>query len=56
METKSPYSENGVKWISSGDGNYEIEEITKQDRGTKITLHLKDGDEYNEFLEDWKIK
>ncbi|WP_335931271.1 molecular chaperone HtpG [Fusobacterium polymorphum] len=56
LETKSPYSENGVKWISSGDGNYEIEEITKQDRGTKITLHLKDGDEYNEFLEDWKIK
>ncbi|WP_339015359.1 molecular chaperone HtpG [Fusobacterium animalis] len=56
LETKSPYSENGVKWISSGDGNYEIEEIAKQDRGTKITLHLKDGDEYNEFLEDWKIK
>ena len=56
LETKSPYSENGVKWISSGDGNYEIEEILKEDRGTKITLHLKDGDEYNEFLEDWKIK
>ena len=56
LETKSPYSENGVKWISSGDGNYEIEEISKQDRGTKITLHLKDGDGYNEFLEDWKIK
>ena len=56
LETKSPYSENGVKWISSGDGNYEIEEIAKQDRGTKITLHLKDGDKYNEFLEDWKIK
>ena len=56
LETKSPYSENGVKWISSGDGNYEIEEISKQDRGTKITLHLKDGDEYNVFLEDWKIK
>lgn len=56
LETKSPYSENGVKWVSSGDGNYEIEEIAKQDRGTKITLHLKDGDEYNEFLEDWKIK
>ena len=56
LETKSPYSENGVKWISSGDGNYEIEEISKEDRGTRITLHLKDGDEYNEFLEDWKIK
>ena len=56
LETRSPYSENGVKWISSGDGNYEIEEIAKQDRGTKITLHLKDGEEYSEFLEEWKIK
>lgn len=56
LETKSPYSENGVRWVSSGDGNYEIEEISKENRGTEITLHLKDGDEYNEFLEDWKIK
>lgn len=56
LETKSPYSENGVRWVSSGDGNYEIGEISKENRGTEITLHLKDGDEYNEFLEDWKIK
>ena len=56
LETKSPYSENGVRWISNGDGNYEIEEFPKNDRGTKIILHLKDGDEFNEFLEDWKIK
>lgn len=56
LETKSPYSENGVRWVSSGDGNYEIEETSKENRGTEITLHLKDGDEYNEFLEDWKIK
>ena len=56
LETRSPYSENGVKWISSGDGNYEIEEISKENRGTEITLHLKDGEEYSEFLEEWKIK
>ena len=56
LETKSPYSENGVRWVSSGDGNYEIEEISKENRGTEITLHLKDGEEYSEFLEDWKIK
>ena len=56
LETKSPYSENAVRWVSSGDGNYEIEETSKENRGTEITLHLKDGDEYNEFLEDWKIK
>ena len=56
LETGSPYSENGVRWVSSGDGNYEIEEISKENRGTEITLHLKDGEEYSEFLEEWKIK
>ena len=56
LETKSPYSENVVRWVSSGDGNYEIEEISKENRGTEITLHLKDGEEYSEFLEEWKIK
>lgn len=56
LETRSPYSENGVRWVSSGNGNYEIEEISKENRGTEITLHLKDGEEYSEFLEEWKIK
>ena len=56
LETRSPYSENGVRWVSSGDGNYEIEEVSKENRGTEITLHLKDGEEYSEFLEEWKIK
>ena len=56
LETRLPYSENGVRWVSSGDGNYEIEEISKENRGTEITLHLKDGEEYSEFLEEWKIK
>ena len=56
LETRSSYSENGVRWVSSGDGNYEIEEISKENRGTEITLHLKDGEEYSEFLEEWKIK
>ena len=32
------------------------EEMSKENRGTEITLHLKDGEEYSEFLEEWKIK
>lgn len=56
LETKSPYGETGVKWSSKGDGSYEIEEITKEKRGTKITLHLKEGEEFDQFLEEWKIK
>lgn len=56
LTTKSPFAEKGVKWSSNGTGEYEIEEIEKENRGTSIILHLKDGDEYAEFLEDWKIK
>lgn len=56
LETKSPYGEMGVKWSSKGDGSYEIEGITKEKRGTKITLHLKEGEEFDQFLEEWKIK
>lgn len=56
LETKSPYGDMGVKWTSKGDGSYEIEEIAKENRGTKITLHLKEGEEFDQFLEEWKIK
>lgn len=54
--TKSPNSDKGVKWYSSGDGAYEIEEIDKEERGTSITLTIKTGEEFDTFLEDWKIK
>jgi len=54
--TKSPYSEKGVQWESSGDGNYQIEEIELDKRGTSIVLHIKDDEDYNAYLEEWKIK
>lgn len=56
LVTKSPYSDKGVKWISSGDGSYEIEEIELEKRGTSITLSIKPGEDFDSFLEDWKIK
>lgn len=56
LETKSPYAEAGVKWTSKGDGAYEVEETTRAERGTKITLHLKEGGDFERFLEEWKIK
>lgn len=56
LVTKSPKSNMGVKWTSTGDGSYEIEEVEKENRGTDIILSLKEGEEYQEFLEDWKIK
>lgn len=54
--TKSPQSDMGVKWTSTGDGSYEIEEFEKKERGTSITLTIKDGEEFMTFLEDWKIR
>lgn len=54
--TKSPNSDKGVKWYSSGDGAYEIEEINREEKGTSITLTIKAGEEFDTFLEDWKIK
>lgn len=56
LETKSPYTEKGVRWSSKGDGTYEIEEIDLEDRGTTIILDLKDNDEDLSYLEEYKIK
>ncbi len=48
--------ENGVLWEHNRESKdeYTIEKITKLERGTKIILHLKKGEE--EFLEDWRLK
>lgn len=54
--TKSPKSEIGVKWTSTGDGSYEIEEVDRKNRGTDIILSLKEGEDFEAFLEPWKIK
>ena len=47
-------AENGVCWTSEGKGQYEIENIEKADRGTEITLHLREDD--IEFANDWKLR
>ncbi len=44
----------GVKWQSNGDGNFSIEPIDKENRGTTIILKVKE--EEKEFLSDWKVK
>lgn len=55
LTTKSPYSDNGVQWSSTGAGEYEIQEIVKKDRGTSITLHLKE-EEIESFTDDSNLK
>ncbi|GLI39843.1 molecular chaperone HtpG [Geobacter hydrogenophilus] len=44
----------GVRWESTGDGTYTVEETAKETRGTEITLHLKE--EMKEYLDEWKIR
>ncbi len=48
-----PASE-GVRWESDGSGEFSVEDIDKPQRGTAITLHLREGED--EFLSSWKLK
>jgi molecular chaperone HtpG len=45
---------DGVRWESTGDGEFTLEAIEKSGRGTEIVLHLKD--DAKEFLDDWRLK
>ena len=47
-------AEEGVRWSSEGAGDFEIEPITRAERGTSVTLHLREGEE--EFLSSWKLR
>ncbi len=47
-------ADQGVYWESAGEGDYTIADITKDDRGTEITLHLREGED--EFLDDWRVR
>ena len=44
----------GVHWASDGENVYTIEECDKQDRGTKIVMHI--ATEEKEFLEEGTIR
>lgn len=47
-------SEHGVRWESSGEGAYSIETVEKADRGTEVTLHLREDE--SEFLESYRLR
>ena len=48
-----PASE-GVHWSSKGEGDFEVATVEKTARGTRIVLHLKDGEE--EFADGWRLR
>ncbi|WP_256210394.1 molecular chaperone HtpG [Nitrosospira multiformis] len=46
--------EHGVRWESGGEGDYTLETIEKPDRGTEVTLHLREGED--ELLNGWRLR
>jgi molecular chaperone HtpG len=44
----------GVRWVSDGTGEFEVSEIERAERGTSITLHLKE--DALDYLNAWKLK
>ena len=44
----------GVRWISGGTGDFEVETITRAERGTRVILHLRE--EALEYANTWKLK
>ncbi|MEK1905913.1 MAG: molecular chaperone HtpG [Pseudomonas sp.] len=44
----------GVHWSSKGEGEFDIAGVEKAERGTRIVLHLKSGEE--EFADGWRLR
>ena len=49
----APASE-GVRWISGGTGDFEVEAIERATRGTSIILHLRE--DALQYANTWKLK
>jgi len=54
LTTRRAGATESVRWESTGEGDYTLEDADKSIRGTEIVLHLRDGED--EFLSDWKLK
>ena len=52
--TKSYKDEPAVKWESDGNSTYTISETEKQTRGTKIVMHIAEGEE--DFLKEFTVR
>ncbi|NLU92868.1 molecular chaperone HtpG [Chitinophaga sp. Ak27] len=44
----------GVRWECDGSPEYELEEVSKTDRGTEIVMYI--NEESEEFLEDGRVR
>ncbi|MGO3745645.1 MAG: molecular chaperone HtpG, partial [Alcaligenes aquatilis] len=46
--------QEAVLWESSGEGEFTIAAAEKAERGTTITLHLREGED--DFLDGWRLR
>ena len=46
--------EQGVRWTSEGSGDFQVEAITRAERGTSVTLHLRE--DALEYADGWRLK
>ncbi|MFD5825468.1 molecular chaperone HtpG [Lentzea sp. NPDC060358] len=59
LVTKHPHAEKGVRWESTGEATYTIEDVDDAPQGTAVTLHLKpsdDEDKLPDYTEPAKIR
>jgi len=54
VQTLRAGSEEAVKWESDGEGEYTLEAVERSQRGTEITLHLREDDK--EFADDFRLR
>ena len=54
IETKSYKNESAVQWESDGNSTYKLSDGAKENRGTKIILHIAEGEE--EFLKEYRVR
>jgi molecular chaperone HtpG len=46
--------QHGVRWVSGGAGDFQVETIERAQRGTSVTLHLREDAE--DYTGSWKVK
>ena len=46
--------DQGVRWVSAGEGDFTVKIVDKESHGTDVTLHLKEDEQ--EFLEEWRLR
>ncbi len=54
LTTRKAGEKGAVRWESAGEGDYTIEAVEKEIRGTEIVLHLKEGED--EFLDGYRLR